>query len=301
MSNTMSTTISNTTFNNKTAVISGGGEGIGFHIARALGQQGMNIVLGDIDPEQLQRAVVLLEEEGINALGVQMDVTDPAQWQNLADQAIKRFDKIHMLVNNAGVGASMGPIETTDLKGWRWVLDVNLMGVVMGAQVIVPLIKQHQEGGWIINVASMAGLNPMPYGGPYTATKYAVVGLSRNWQQEFEPNNIHVSVLCPAFVKTRIHLAERNRPGDAFDDPSAASQESGADNGVGSAVEQGIPPEIVGKRVVEALEAGEFYILTHPEYADTCEESAKELREAYARAAESAVLPKSQGVSDLLT
>ena len=299
--------MSNTRFNNKTAVISGGGEGIGFHIAQALGQQGMNIVLGDIDQEQVQRAEALLQEEGINALGVPMDVTDPAQWQNLADQAIERFGKIHMLVNNAGVGASMGPIETTDLKGWRWVLDVNLMGVVMGAQVIVPLIKQHQEGGWIINVASMAGLNPMPYGGPYTATKYAVVGLSRNWQQEFEPDNIHVSVLCPAFVKTRIHLAERNRPGDAFDDPSAASKEpsahkeSGTDNGVGSAVEQGIPPEIVGKRVVEALEEGEFYILTHPEYADTIEESAKELREAYARAAQSAVLPKSQGVSDLLS
>ena len=91
-------------FANKTAVISGGAEGIGFSIARALGQQGMNIVLGDIDEAQLSRAETALSAEGIEVLAVQMDVTDPAQWENLADRTIERFGKIHMLVNNAGVG-----------------------------------------------------------------------------------------------------------------------------------------------------------------------------------------------------
>jgi len=129
-----------------------------------------------------------------------MDVTDLAQWQNVADKAIERFGKVHMLVNNAGVGSKPGTIEQTDDKDWRWVLDVNLMGVVYGTQTMVPLMKQHGEGGWLINVASMAGMMGIPMAGTYTATKVAVVGMSESWYAELKPHNIQVSVLCPAFV-----------------------------------------------------------------------------------------------------
>ena len=103
-------------FSNKTAVISGGAEGIGLSIATAMGQQGMNIVLGDIDAAQLATAEAKLTELGINVLGVQMDVTNLEDWQNLADRAIERFGKIHMLVNNAGVGSAPGPIAATSHK-----------------------------------------------------------------------------------------------------------------------------------------------------------------------------------------
>ena len=137
-------------------------------VAKAMGQKGMNIVLGDIDESQLKIAESQLRELGIDVLCVKMDVTDREQWQNLADQAIARFGKIHMLLNNAGVASAPGPVEATNHKDWRWILDVNLMGVVTGAEVMVPYMKQHGEGGWLINVASMAGMMGIPYAGAYT-------------------------------------------------------------------------------------------------------------------------------------
>ena len=161
-------------FENKTAVISGGAEGIGFGVAKAMGKQGMNIVLGDIDEAQLAVAEAQLQKLGIPVLAVKMDVTDRAQWQNLAEQAIARFGKIHMLLNNAGVSSKPGSIEATNHKDWNWVLDVNLMGVVTGTEIMVPYMKQHGEGGWLVNVASMAGVMGIPYAGAYTATLVAV-------------------------------------------------------------------------------------------------------------------------------
>ena len=147
-------------FDGKTALISGGAEGIGLSIAQALGKRGMQIVLADIDAAQLCVAQRSLEEQGIAVLTVTMDVTQPQDWQRCAQQAIARFGKIHMLVNNAGVSNSTGPVERVDEQDWQWVNDVNLDGVLYGARAIVPFIKQHSEGGWLINVASMAG--PMP-------------------------------------------------------------------------------------------------------------------------------------------
>ena len=168
-------------FAGKTAVISGGGEGIGLSIARDLGEQKMNIVLADIDPKNLQNATAELESKGISVMSVALDVADEAQWQAVAHQAIARFGKVHMVVNNAGVGGDSGPIEIQEKKGWQWALDVNLMGVVYGAKVMVPLIKQHGEGGWVVNVASMAGMGGVPFSGAYTATKAAVVALTESW------------------------------------------------------------------------------------------------------------------------
>ena len=134
----------------KTAVISGGAEGIGLSIAKALGEQQMNVVLADIDDKNLQKARAELESLGVPVLSVSLDVADELQWQSVAQQAVVRFGKIHMVVNNAGVGADSGPIESQEKEGWQWALDVNLMGVVYGAKVMVPLIKDHGEGGKLI-------------------------------------------------------------------------------------------------------------------------------------------------------
>ncbi|MEM7360449.1 MAG: SDR family NAD(P)-dependent oxidoreductase [Pseudomonadota bacterium] len=279
-------------FENKTAVISGGAEGIGLSIARAVGQQGMNVVLGDIDANQLEQAQKLLEQEGVAVLTVPMDVTSLEQWQNLADQAIERFGKIHMMVNNAGVASAGGPVETTNHSDWNWVVDVNLMGVLRGTQVVVPKIKEHGEGGWVVNVASMAGMAGIPYAGAYTATKVAVVGMSESWQVELAEFGIKVSVLCPAFVQTRIHLSHRNRQA-AHQDPNAgmnADSDNPASNAAKELVENGIPVEIVGKRVVEALQAGEFYIFTHPNHRAQMRQRFEAIDQAFARAAESPLL-----------
>ena len=281
-------------FTGKTVVISGGAEGIGLSIARALGKQGMNVVLGDIDPVQLEQALSRLKADGVRAIGVAMDVTSISLWQHLAEQAIKQFGKIHMLVNNAGVGGGTGSIEQTDTLDWRWVLDVNLMGVLYGTQTIVPLIKKHGEGGWLINVASMAGMVGVPYAGAYTATKTAVVGMSEAWYAELKPHNIKVSVLCPAFVKTRINLSERNRqPGyqhiehegdvDSFKNEALAAH-------MQNVINNGLAVDIVGERVVEALQVGELYIFTHPNYRPVVQQRYKAIDDAFERAAASPLL-----------
>lgn len=281
-------------FTGKTAVISGGAEGIGLSIARALGKQGMNVVLGDIDPAQLDVALAQLKSEGVRAAGVTMDVTNIGHWHHLADQAVRQFGKIHMLVNNAGVGGGTGSIEQTDHNDWRWVLDVNLMGVVFGTQTMVPLIKKHGEGGWLINVASMAGMMGVPFAGAYTATKTAVVGMSESWYAELKPHNIKVSVLCPAFVQTRINLSDRNRQPEYARETQGTAADSLRNEALAAhmqnVINNGLAVEIVGERVVEALDAGELYIFTHPNYRSVVQQRYQAIDDAFARAAASPML-----------
>ena len=277
-------------FSGKTAVISGGAQGIGLSIAKALGEQNMNIVLADIDQENLQKAASELQAAGVSVLTVVLDVADEAQWQAVGQQTVERFGKVHMVVDNAGVGGDSGSIESQNKKGWQWVLDVNLMGVVYGAKAIVPLIKQHGEGGWVINVASMAGMTGVPYSGAYTATKAAVVALSESWAGELERKGIKVSVLCPAFVQTRIYDSERNRPEQYQTDDWDVTSESSFSKRAKDMVENGIEVSIIGKRVVEALNAGELYIFTHPNYRPVVQQQAAVIDKAFQRAEQSPLL-----------
>jgi NAD(P)-dependent dehydrogenase (short-subunit alcohol dehydrogenase family) len=257
-----------------------------------MGKQGMNVVLADIDANQLEVAQAKLENAGIKVLSVQMDVTDLSQWKNVADKAISRFGKVHMLVNNAGVGSNPGSIEQTDDKDWRWVLDVNLMGVIYGTQTIVPLIKEHGEGGWLINVASMAGMMGVPTAGAYTASKVAVVGMSESWYAELKPHNIQVSVLCPAFVKTRINLSNRNKPSQykTKNDHKTEQGNSSIAKHMQKVIDNGLSPEIVGERVVEAISNRELYIFTHPNYRKVLQKRFKAIDDAFARSESSPLL-----------
>jgi len=277
-------------FAGKTAIISGGAEGIGLSIAKALGEQKMNIVLGDIDQKNLEKASLELRDSGISVLPVTLDVADETQWHNAAQQAIERFGKIHMVVNNAGIGGDTGPIQNAQTKGWQWALDVNLMGVMYGAKVIVPWIKQHGEGGWIINVASMAGMGGIPYNGAYTATKTAVVALSESWAAELQSKDIKVAVLCPAFVQTRIYDSDRNRPLKYQNDTATPTNEDSFADKTKHLVENGIDVSIVGKRVVEALNDGELYIFTHPNYRAIVQRRFQAIDAAFERAAQSPLL-----------
>ena len=277
-------------FIGKTAVISGGAEGIGLSIAKALGEEKMNIVLTDINKENLQKACLELEERGVSVLPVALDVAIEEQWELVAKKALARFRKIHMVVNNAGVGGESGSIESQNKKGWQWALDVNLMGVVYGAKVMVPLIKQHGEGGWVVNVASMAGMGGVPYSGAYTATKAAVVALSESWAGELESTGINVSVLCPAFVQTRIYDSERNRPAQYKSDAIHSDNKNSFLNRAKEMVKNGIEVSIVGKRVVEALNDGEFYIFTHPNYHPILKKRSTDIDEAFKKSSESPLL-----------
>ena len=277
-------------FEGRTAVISGGAEGIGLSIAKALGEQKMNIVLADIDEKNLLKSTAELESLGIPVLAALLDVADEMQWKSVAEKAVERFGKVHMVVNNAGVGGDSGPIENQETEGWQWALGVNLMGVVYGAKVMTPLIKDHGEGGWILNVASMAGMGGVPYSGVYTASKAAVVALSESWAAELKDKRIGVSVLCPAFVQTRIYDSERNRPDKYKSENYQIENESSFSKQTKQMVKDGIDVSIVGKRVVEAINHGELYIFTHPNYRQVNQERFNGIDEAFARSAKSPLL-----------
>ncbi|MEP1386022.1 MAG: SDR family NAD(P)-dependent oxidoreductase [Paraglaciecola sp.] len=258
-------------FSGKTAVISGGAGGIGLALASEFGLLGMNIVIGDIDQKQLTVAEQHLRALDINVLACPLDVTQNQQWLDLVASTEARFGDIHMLINNAGVGGIPGSINETKIDTWKWVLDVNVMGVVNGTQAVGPKIKEHGQGGWIINVASMAGMNGVAYSGAYAASKAAVVSMSESWAVELKKDNISVSALCPAFVKTRIHESLRNLQPEyqnVKEQGATKVKSKGGMNQAAALVESGIPAQMLAKRVVEALNSKQSYIFTHPNYRE---------------------------------
>jgi NAD(P)-dependent dehydrogenase (short-subunit alcohol dehydrogenase family) len=271
-------------FNGKTAVISGGAEGIGLALAKALGACGMNIVIADIEAQPLAAAREALAAAGVAVEAVEMDVAIREDWSRLLEASTTRFGNIHMLINNAGVGGGMGALGSLDESGWRWTIDVNLMGVVYGADTLVPAMQAHGEPSWLINVASMAGMGGVPLAGAYTATKAAVVAMSEAWALELGQSNVRVSVLAPAFVQTRIHESHRNRQ-----PKYAMTTKPGPDlmkmaKATTAAVEGGIEADLLAQRVIEALAAGEFYIFTHPRYRAVTDQRSAAIASAFSAA-----------------
>ena len=270
----------------KTAFVTGGASGIGLSMARAFGAAGMNVMLADINEDDLAAAVTELNERQVKAAGVRCDVTERASIERAAKETIDTFGKVHVVCNNAGVGAG-GPIDTVKPGDWDWTIAVNLMGVVYGMEVFLPHIRAHGEGGHYINTASMAGLISMPGMEPYTASKYAVVGMSEGWAGQLAPENIGVSVLCPGFVKTRIYESNRARQ-DKFG--AADERDPEEADFAKELVLGGIDPDRVGARVVEAILGNELYVFTHPDMAPLFEQRVKNIAEAFARASESPAL-----------
>jgi NAD(P)-dependent dehydrogenase (short-subunit alcohol dehydrogenase family) len=253
-------------FRGKTAFITGGASGIGLSMARAFGRAGMNVVLADIDENAAKAAADQLASEQIKAAPVQCDVSDHASVRAAALAAVAAFGKVHVLCNNAGV-ATGGLIENVKDKDWDWIVDVNLKGVVYGTQTFVPLIKSHGEGGHIVNTASMAGMIAPPGMEPYTATKFAVVAMTEGWAQQLAADNIGVSVLCPGFVKTRIHESGRARQ-DKYGGQGEVDALGGGASEAAEMVLSGIDADVVGNRVLEAVRDNELYIFTHPQMKD---------------------------------
>jgi NAD(P)-dependent dehydrogenase (short-subunit alcohol dehydrogenase family) len=280
-------------FADKTAIISGGAGGIGFALAEEFGQLGMNIVIADIDQKELAVAEQTLRNANIQVLACPLDVTNYEQWEATVTAAEEKFGNIHMLVNNAGVGGIPGSVDKTKIETWKWVLDVNVMGVVHGTQATAPSMKRHGQGGWIINVASMAGMNGVPFSGAYAASKAAVVSMSESWAVELKKHKIAVSALCPAFVQTRIHESLRNLQPEYKVVKEQATTPVKSEKTVNKAkalVESGIPTSVLAKRVVEALQSGQTYIFTHPNFRSSVAYRASLLDAAFADAENSPIV-----------
>jgi NAD(P)-dependent dehydrogenase (short-subunit alcohol dehydrogenase family) len=161
----------------KTAFVTGGASGIGLALGRAFAEAGMQVMLADIETEALAAAVKSLHNFGPDVRGVTCDVTDPESVERAAAASFEAFRNVHVVCNNAGVAGGSG-IDDILLDDWRWVLDVNLMGVLHGIRTFLPHIRAHGEGGHIVNTASMAGMVSGLGFSPYSASKFAVVTMS---------------------------------------------------------------------------------------------------------------------------
>ena len=273
----------------KVAFVTGAANGIGLGICRALARAGAHVALADIQPDVLERARQEIAALGVHAIALPLDVSDAEAVARAADAVTAEFGKVHIVCNNAGVAVG-GPLGTVTKSDWDWIIDVNLKGVIYGVETFVPLIRGHGEGGHIVNTASMAGMVSPPGMEPYTATKFAVVAMSEGWSAQLAPFSIGVSVLCPGFVRTRIHESGRNRQakygGDGDVDPGLNEERAAG----AQLVLSGIDPDIVGTRVVEAVRDNELYIFTHPQFKDAAEARFASIRAAFDRAAASPAL-----------
>ena len=191
--------------------MTGGAAGIGLALGRAFARSGMKVMLADIETDALQTAVESLQEISPDISGIVCDVADAESVERAAQAAFDAFGRVHVVCNNAGVAAG-GGIDHISLDNWRWVIDVNLMGVLHGIKSFLPHIRAHGEGGHIVNTASMAGMQTGLGFSPYGASKFAVVSMSEGLRHQLKPLGIGVSVLCPSFVRTRIGESGRNRP-----------------------------------------------------------------------------------------
>jgi NAD(P)-dependent dehydrogenase (short-subunit alcohol dehydrogenase family) len=254
----------------KTAFVTGGASGIGLGIAKALLGAGMNVVIADIRDDHLEQAAAELGAPE-RVLALKLDVTDRAAYARAADAAEARFGSIHVLCNNAGVGV-VGPTELATFGDWDWVMGVNLGGTINGIVTLLPRMKEHGEGGHIVNTASMSGL--VPHGGAtiYGTSKGAVVAMIECMRPELEPHGIICSAFCPGAVQSNIAEAGKTRPA-AFAETGYAESDKRRQQ-AGNFFHLFRTKEEVGQRVLEGILNDELYILTHSEFRQGVEDRA---------------------------
>jgi NAD(P)-dependent dehydrogenase (short-subunit alcohol dehydrogenase family) len=247
----------------KVAVVTGGASGIGRGLCRRLAAAGLDVVVADIDVGGAEATATEIADGGVRALGVAVDVSDRVSVGALADRAFAEFGAVHVVCNNAGVIVGGNICDATE-DDWRWVLGVNLGGVVNGCSVFAPRLIAQGQGGHIVNTASVGGFLAGPGLGIYCTSKFAVVGMTESLRAELAPHGIGVSALCPAAVKTQLVDADRNRPEEL-------ARAGGRAEMMRDAIEGGLDPDAVGDCVVRGIRKDSACIFTHPNYREAFE------------------------------
>jgi NAD(P)-dependent dehydrogenase (short-subunit alcohol dehydrogenase family) len=259
-------------FKDRVVVITGAASGFGREFAYIGAKLGMKLVLADVQQDALDKVQAEFEAQGVPVLAMRCDVSKAEQVQALADATMATFGAVHLVFNNAGVGAA-GLIWENSQADWEWVLGVNLWGVIHGVRIFTPLMLEcaKREAGYeghVVNTASMAGLLNAPAMGVYNVSKHAVVSLSETLYQDLDLIDapIGASVLCPYFVPTGIAQSHRNRPGDLQNHDAPTASQRAAQAMSDKAVSSGkISAADVAQRTFDAIRDGQFYIYSHPE------------------------------------
>jgi NAD(P)-dependent dehydrogenase (short-subunit alcohol dehydrogenase family) len=253
-------------FKNQVAVVTGAASGIGRAMVASFLDVGMNVAMADIDEKRLKNTVHSFKESGGNVLGVPMDVSDAKQVQALAQKTLDHFGAVHVLCNNAGVGYAVRSSWETPIEGWKWVLDVNLMGVVHGIQTFMPIMLEQDSEAHVVNTASVAGLLMNVFSVLYGVSKHAVVALSESLHLELSLRKakVSVSVLCPGPVNTDImHSSQRLRPDTVPPPPELTPEEALFRRAYEIWLERSMDPGEVARQVLEAIREKRFYVITH--------------------------------------
>lgn len=256
-------------FAGRTAFVTGGANGIGLGLARALLSQGCKVAIADIREESIDQALKSLDNQMV--MGVPLDVASRTGFAEAADLVEESFGPVSLLFNNAGINLFQ-TIDDSSYDDWDWVMGVNLHGVINGVMTFVPRMKANGLGGHVVNTASMASFLCGPMPGIYNTTKFAVRGMSESLRYSLAPHGIGVSVLCPGLVKSHIFASDDVRPDDLKAGAKPVNTEM-----VGR-LEQvhqvGMEPDVIAARVLDAIRVNRFHIFSHPEFKD-------ELREVF--------------------
>lgn len=258
------------TVRGRVAVVTGAGSGIGRGLAERFAKEGMSVVLADIEQEALEQTSAILSEAGHQVVSVVTDVSSYDDLERLAEKAYASFGAVHLLCNNAGVVKSAPAWELTD-DDWRWIVDVNLWGVVNGVRAFLPRMLAQGDKAHVVNTASVVGILPMVNKAAYAAAKAGVVAVSEALQVDLDAEGaeIGVSVLMPGFIPTRITESERNRPANL---QSGAPRKSPSSIG---GLEATMEADDVAGLVLDAALRGRFWVLTHKEYEPLIRERAQ--------------------------
>jgi len=246
----------------KTAFITGGVSGIGLGIAKVFAKNGIKTVMSYRNEEHRKAAEAHFKARGETVHFVKLDVMDREAFARAAAETERVFGKVHILVNNAGVSV-FGPTDEATYDDYDWIMGVNFGGVVNGLVSFIPYLKKHGEEGHIVNVASMAAFLPGPQAGIYTASKYAIRGLTESIRDNLAPYRIGVSLMAPALTKTSAGTSGLSRPAKFANSKWDANPQTLGE--FGKIFEAGMEPEEVGEKTLRGIKRNDLYILTHPE------------------------------------
>jgi NAD(P)-dependent dehydrogenase (short-subunit alcohol dehydrogenase family) len=254
-------------FAGRTAFVTGGANGVGIGLVRALLAQGCNVAIADIRPAHIDAALQALDNP--RAMGVQVDVSSRADLARAAESVEARFGVVSLLFNNAGVNLFQS-IEESSYDDWDWIMGVNLHGPINGVMTFVPRMIRAKQGGYVVNTASMAGFLAAGVCGIYNTTKFAVRGLSASLRASLAPHGIGVSVLCPGLVKSYIYASDEIRPEGLKGGAKPVSAENV--KRLAEVHQFGMEPDVIAARVLEAMREDRFHVFSHPEFRDELSE-----------------------------
>jgi NAD(P)-dependent dehydrogenase (short-subunit alcohol dehydrogenase family) len=267
----------------KAALVTGAASGIGLATARALARRGARLILADINGARVEQAAAELRRGGTDALAITLNVADEADWGR-AGEAAGAFGEVKLLISNAGVGGGSGTLDSYDSEVWRWVFAVNAHAHLYACRTFLGAMKASGERAHVVLTSSLVAIVPPPISAAYISSKFATLGIAVALRNELADTRVGVSVLCPGMVATDIvATTARLRPGAA--ELGQASQRAQNMTGVLAA---GMSPEPIGEFVVRAVEAGDFYIFTHPEWRDLAKAQFDEILAAFNASADPA-------------